>query len=208
MNKFEFLNTLRERLSGLTQEEVNKTLDYYTELIEDGIEEGMSEAQAVDALGNLEDIVAHIYMGVATSSEKTYAKPKEGLNIKETLKKEFKPWMWVLIILGSPIWLSLLIGAVSVVFSVVAGIFATVISLYAAVVALMAGSVGCIAGAFMLQTAAESALAVGMGMVCAGSSVLLLFALNWVMKQVKKAFKIAFSWLKSKKERRRQDENL
>jgi len=199
VNKFEFLNTLRERLAGLSQEEINKTLDYYTEIIEDGVEEGLSEVQAVEALGNIEDIIAHIYMDSATASRKNGEKPKEGLNIKETLKKEFKPWMWILIILGSPIWLSLLIGVVSIVFSIIMGIFAAVISLYAAVVALMAGAAGCVAGAFMFQTAAESALAVGVGMVCAGSSVLLLFGLNWVMKQVKTAFKIAFSWLKSKK---------
>lgn len=39
MNKDEFLNDLRHALKGLPYEEVNKTLDYYSELIDDAVEE-------------------------------------------------------------------------------------------------------------------------------------------------------------------------
>ena len=37
MNKDEFLNDLRHALKGLPYEEVNKTLDYYSELIDDNL---------------------------------------------------------------------------------------------------------------------------------------------------------------------------
>ena len=47
MTKLEFLTTLAEQLSSLAGEERQKTLDFYNEMIDDRLEEGMSEEQAV-----------------------------------------------------------------------------------------------------------------------------------------------------------------
>ena len=35
MNKIEFLTVLRERLQGLPEEDINKSIDFYCEMIDD-----------------------------------------------------------------------------------------------------------------------------------------------------------------------------
>ena len=47
MNKEEFLKTLESLLKSLPKQESQKMLDYYAEMIEDRMEEGMSEENAV-----------------------------------------------------------------------------------------------------------------------------------------------------------------
>ena len=60
MNKNTFIITLRERLKGLPSEDIDKSVDYYCELIEDRIEEGESEEEAIAALGSIDEIVQKI----------------------------------------------------------------------------------------------------------------------------------------------------
>ena len=60
MNKFQFLEKLRARLSGLSKEDLSLSEEYYGEMIDDRIEEGMSEEDAVAALGSLDAIVKQI----------------------------------------------------------------------------------------------------------------------------------------------------
>ena len=54
MNKYEFLGRLSERLSNLTAEDRKKATDFYAEMIDDRIEEGMSEEEAVQSIGDPE----------------------------------------------------------------------------------------------------------------------------------------------------------
>lgn len=60
MTKSEFLHRLREGLSGLPQSDVDERLMFYSEMIEDRIEEGMSEEEAVAGIGNIDDIISEI----------------------------------------------------------------------------------------------------------------------------------------------------
>ena len=56
MLKNEFLQLLSQKLSNLPTGEEEKTVDYYRELIEDMVEDGMTEENAVASLGNINDI--------------------------------------------------------------------------------------------------------------------------------------------------------
>ena len=47
MNKTEFLNELKDGLSGLPREDVEERLSFYGEMIDDRVEEGMTEEEAV-----------------------------------------------------------------------------------------------------------------------------------------------------------------
>ena len=51
MNKTEFVNQLSAGLMGLSQEDIKRSVDFYTEMIDDRIEDGMPEEEAVAALG-------------------------------------------------------------------------------------------------------------------------------------------------------------
>lgn len=187
MNKFEFLTLLRERLSGLPCEDIEKTLDYYSEMIDDRVEEGLTEDEAVAALGNLDTIVTQAFADSAAFN----ANARKEESAKEPPKRrELKPWMVVLIVLGAPVWVSLLVGAVSIAAGVVIAVGSAFISLYATAIAFIGASVGCIAGAFLFETGAEVMLAIGVAMMLVGGGVLLLFATNWLLKCIIKPVKL------------------
>ena len=52
MTKQLFLNELSAALHGLSREERYRTLSYYDELIDDRVEDGQSEEEAVESLGS------------------------------------------------------------------------------------------------------------------------------------------------------------
>ena len=43
MRKWEFLSTLKNRLSGFPKQEVEERLNFYSEMIDDRMEEGLNE---------------------------------------------------------------------------------------------------------------------------------------------------------------------
>ena len=60
MRKTEFLERLRAALNALPEEEAKKTIAYYAEMIDDRIEDGMSEEEAVAGLGEPEAVAREI----------------------------------------------------------------------------------------------------------------------------------------------------
>jgi len=60
MTKLNFLIALNEKLSGLPREEAEERLRFYSEMIEDRMEEGLTEEEAVAAVGYIVEIAAHI----------------------------------------------------------------------------------------------------------------------------------------------------
>lgn len=43
MNKEEFLFQFKKKLTGLSEKDINKSLDYYSEMIDDSMEDGLNE---------------------------------------------------------------------------------------------------------------------------------------------------------------------
>ena len=121
MTKQEFLSALRKRLSKLPKQETEERLAFYSEIIDDRIEEGSTERDAVQSLGTVEEIASQIIAEIPlTKIVKERIKPKRRLNALEI----------VLLVLGSPIWLSLGIAAFAVLVSVYAVLWSVVISLW------------------------------------------------------------------------------
>ena len=122
MTKNEFLEQLRRGLSGLPMEDIDERLNFYSEMIDDRIEEGLSEAEAVSAVGSVSDIVSQILRETPLTKL-----------VKEKVKpaKPLKWWAIVLIVLGSPIWLSLLIAAAVIVLAVYVVLWSLDVSLWA-----------------------------------------------------------------------------
>jgi uncharacterized membrane protein len=62
MNKAVFLSELASKLEALPQTEVNKSLAFYSEIIDDRMEEGMDEEEAIGGLGNIEEIARDVML--------------------------------------------------------------------------------------------------------------------------------------------------
>ena len=120
--------------------------EFSEEMIDDRIEDGMSTECAIDGLGNLDDIVEQSVLELSIPSL-VKARVNKSSSKASVLKL-------ILIIVGSPIWGSLLIAAISVIFSlyisvwaIMVGIFAINISLLAVVIAsLVNGVIRCAIG--------------------------------------------------------------
>ena len=169
MTKYDFLDLLKQKLSGLPEDDLNERLNFYSEMIEDRMEEGLTEEEAVAAIGDAEDIVSQILEDTPlTKLVKQKMKPK----------RKRKTWETVLIILGFPVWFSLLAAAFAVVFSLYISLWSVIISLWACVASLGACSAGgVISGAVLACTGNVPAgvAAIGAGVVCAGLFILFLY---------------------------------
>ena len=169
MTKYDFLELLEEKLSGLPEKDLAERLIFYGEMIDDRIEEGLSEEEAVAAIGNVEDIVSQVLEDTPiTKLVKEKMKPKRKRKVRER----------VLLILGFPIWFSLLAASFAVVFSLYVSLWSVIISLWACDAAFAGCAVGgVISGAALICTGnAPAGLAViGCGVVCAGLFIFFLY---------------------------------
>ncbi len=136
MNKTEFLSELRKRLSGLPRDDADDRISFYAEMIDDRIEEGLSEEDAVSDIGTADEIAARVFSDIPLSKL-----------VKEKIKKKrrFKAWEVVLLSLGSPIWISLLIAAFAVIFSLYVALWSVVVSLWAVFISFIGCAVGGVA---------------------------------------------------------------
>ena len=60
MSKQEFLTQLRKELSFLSKDDLEERLTFYSEMIDDRMEEGLSEDDAVNDIGSVDTIVSQI----------------------------------------------------------------------------------------------------------------------------------------------------
>ena len=193
MKKNDFLWGLAEGLRGLPPEDLERWVDYYREMIDDRMDDGLSEEEAVADLGSLEEIRGQILTET----------PLPRL-VKESVRprRKLRAWEIVLLVLGSPVWVPLIAAAVILVASVYLSIWAVLMSLYAADLSVaVTGLAGGVALAQMLMAGrtAEGILFLGAGLVCIGLAILLFFGVNqltkglvWVTKRTLLALKNSF----------------
>ena len=164
MHKQEFLARLRRSLAGLPQGDIEERVSFYSEMIDDRMEEGLSEEEAVAAVGSLENFAELSGAG---------------------RKAPRRVWETVFLILGAPVWLSLLVAGLAVVFSLYVSLWAVLISLWAvfasvvvcALCSVVAGIVFVIGDSVSLGAALA-----GTGLVCMGLGILLFLGCKWATK--------------------------
>lgn len=175
MNKQEFLERLRIGLADLPQEEIEAQIDFYTEIIDDRMEDGVSEGTAIAELGDVDEIISLIITNNSGKEEK-----------KAKSKRRLKAWEIILLAVGSPLWISLGISAVAVIFSVYFSLWSIVVSMWAIFVSLIGCSLGGVAygvfGIFYSGNTLAGIAILAAGLVCAGLSILLFFVCKWATK--------------------------
>ena len=129
MRKQDFIKELRLNLSFLPKEEIDDRISFYSELIDDKIEEGVKEEDAIKSIGSIDEIINQIIDEMSLSKiAKDKIKPKRKLSGLEI----------ALIIVGSPIWLSILLSLIAVLFSLYIIGWSIVISIWAILISLIA----------------------------------------------------------------------
>ena len=191
MSKQEFLAQLRKGLSGLPQDDIEERLTFYSEMIEDRMEEGLSEGEAVSAVGSVDEIVTQV---VAETPLAKIAKER----IKS--KRRLSAGEIVLLVLGSPIWLSLGIAAFAVFFSLYISLWAVIISLWAVFASLAACSIGGVLACIIFAVSGNGASGVAMlaaGIVCAGLSIFAFYGCKAATKGTLILTKKIAIWIKN-----------
>ena len=189
MKKREFLAALGKALSGLPQEEREERLSFYAEMIDDRIEEGLSEEDAVADIGSVDAAAADILGERAPVAAVKEDKPKR------------KTWQTALLILGAPVWAPLLIAAAAVVLAGFVVLWALIAALWAVFASLAAGGVGGIAFGITYAAVGDRAGGLGTlaaGLIQAGLAIFLFFACKAATAGAARLTKKFVLWLKKR----------
>lgn len=166
MRKREFINRLKRATNDFSYSEQKDILDYYSELIEDRIENGQREDDAVASLGSIDIIIDDILEGHKNNQSEEV---EPTLYSKRSKKRKTKIRSMsvagiILLIILSPLILSLFVAVVSLI-----------IGLGAAAISLVAYGVYYFIGSFVFMT--EDLF---VGLIQCGAS-LIIFAIGLVL---------------------------
>ena len=178
MKKIEFLNELRKGLSALPDKDIEERINFYSEIIDDRMEEGILEEAAVSELGSVNEVISQILSDIPLTKL-----------VKQRVKssRKLKTLEIVLLVLGSPLWLSLIIAAIAVVFALYVSLWAIIVSLWAVFAFFIACAFGGIFSAivFALNSSIFSAILVfSAGFVCAGLSIFSFYGFKSATKGI------------------------
>lgn len=192
MNKQEFLARLRKGLYGLPQNDIEERLAFYGEMLDDRMEEGLSEAEAVLEMGDVDEIVRQTVADIPLTKV-----------VKERIrpKKRLKAWEIVLLAAGSPIWLSLGIAAAAVVLALYTVLWAVIVSLWAVFGVFAVCAVGSVPSCviFAAGGSAVPGLAIlSAGIVCAGLSIFIFCGCKEATKYILLFTKKITIWFKNR----------
>ena len=178
-------------MAGLPQDDIEERLTFYSEMIEDRIEEGLSEEEAIIAVGSVDEIVAQVK-----------AETPFGKIAKERIKanRRLTAWEIVLLVLGSPVWLALGIATAAVILSLYVLLWSVIISLWAVFASLAACSIGGIVAGIVF-TIVDNGVAgiamIGAQLVCAGLSIIVFYGCKAATKGILALTKVIAVWIKN-----------
>ena len=191
MDKQEFLTRLGQALSGLPQADIDERLDFYSEMIDDRVEDGLTEAEAVAELGSVDEVVSQILAETPlTKLVRERVKPTRRMQV----------WEIVLLVLGFPLWFPLLIAVFAVVFSIYIVIWAVIVSLWAVELSLAAACLAVLGVGVVLlfrSGVLTGLVLIGAAAVLAGLTVFFFFACRGVTKGALWLTKKIALWIKS-----------
>ena len=195
MTKKEFLDELRDRLSGLPKDDLENRLSFYEESINDRMDDGKSEEEAIKELGTIDEIVTQVAGETSlVTLVKEKAKPKRKLSGAEI----------ALIAIGFPLWfpLALTFLVLCLVFCLVFWIVG-LIPLITCVSSFLVG-IAEFFSYFSIIGEANSLGVLGMAMAGIGLALMLIPAVIYSVKGTIKLVKLIMTGIKKLFIRRRK----
>ena len=189
MNKQQFLDAIRDKIGALPSQDRERSLDFYSEIIDDRMEDGLTEEQALEAMSSVEEVAAQI---LADAQLPNGEPPR--------VSRKLRVWGIVLLVLGAPLWIPLVLSAAIVLLSACIVLWSCVLSLYAADLCLALGAVAGIAGGIFYLTTGSvgpALLFIGAALVLAGLAIAAFFLCNLAAKGVILLSKYAFLGMKA-----------
>lgn len=163
MKKHDFLEELLRRLASLPQAEREKAYAFYAEIIDDSMEDGMTEDEAVASLGSMDENVERI---VADTPMATLVKSR-------VRHKPRTAGVVVLLALGFPVWFPVLASAAAVVFTLLIVLWVLALMPWVVLASCAAAVVGGLAGLILVPEFGMRLTGFGIALACAGCAVLL-----------------------------------
>ena len=190
MTKIEFILRLNKKLSALPESEVVERLNFYSEMIEDRMEDGLTEEEAVADIGDVNEIAAQIAADIPLLK---IAKEKIKPN------RRLKAWEIVLIAVGFPVWFPLAVAALAIIFALYVVIWSLVISAWSLFASLAACALGCTAVgivSFAKGNVPVGIAMIGAALVCSGLAVFAFFGCRGATCACARFVKITVSAIK------------
>lgn len=198
MTKGEFMQKLAQLLEPLSEEDREKTLSYYLEMIDDSMEEGLSEEDAVSKLESPEEIARKIKSESSLEGD-IQGSQQQNHPHHSTSRKNINT---ILLILGFPLWFPLMM--VFLVLTIVAYIliWIPIVVLGAVFIACAVAAIASVAsGCFLLASDLPTGLmALGGALACGGLAIFTYCAVfyaarglakcsAWLSRKIKSCFK-------------------
>lgn len=173
MNKEEYLVKLRQALTDIAISNVESRIEYYSEMIDDRIEDGMSEEEAVNSMESIESIIETSRM---EKPMPVLVKEKVQKS-KEAAEEKGHGALWVVLaIIGFPIWLPLLLVFGGIILVLYILLWVLVFVCFSVELAVAASALGCLALPFLTfgnLTVPSVMMCVGGVFLFAGMAILL-----------------------------------
>ena len=125
MNKIEFLGAVAAELHALPPTDMKDRIGFLSEMIDDRIEEGLTEEAVIAEMGTPAEVAARILADSPASAQagESAAPPKK--------KKRKRPALRTALLIASPIFASLLLAVSVALFCVIVTLLALAVSFFA-----------------------------------------------------------------------------
>ena len=184
MNKQEYLTQLRAALACLPEGEIEESVAFYTEMIDDRVADGLTEEEATAQLDDPKAAARAIIADLPVV-------PRTVVRTKQRNRALY----WTLVILGSPLWLTLLLAAGMLVLAGLLTIWCLILGLWLLAAGLLAGGplgIGVCLWALAVGQPAYGVFELGSGLLCFGLG---LFCLHGAVAASKTLMQVSRQWI-------------
>lgn len=196
MTKDEYLSELRAGLAAFSKDEVDRAVSFYEEMVDDRVEAGVSEEEAVGSLEPPAEAAARIISEMP-------AVPRAAARLRSP--KTPRSWFVAFIVaavIGSPVWIPLTLGVIMAVIGCSIGLFGLLVAVWAIAASMLLGApigllylvagvkAGSVAGALMGLGCGVAVAGVGVFGIhlAVAASKLLVRAIVWCARAVASPF--------------------
>lgn len=184
MNKQEYLARLRAALACLPEGEIEESVAFYTEMIDDRVADGLTEEEATAQLDDPKAAARAIIADLPVV-------PRTVVRTKQRNRALY----WTLVILGFPLWFPLLLGAGMLVLAGLLTIWCLILGLWLLAAGLLAGGplgIGVCLWALAVGQPAYGVFELGSGLLCFGLG---LFCLHGAVAASKTLMQVSRQWI-------------